>query len=130
MDDRRDEQLLKHFPGKRAGKRFRQSYNEQPNNYTDEGREFLIVHHCAAARNENRHHRNARVRPHSRVINTVTADDHAVVGEVFAVSTSPGHPPGPLLYGLRSYWSLNRKNNTIGSADADDKRPLREEGSE
>lgn len=57
--------------------------------------------------------------------------DHAVVfGEVFAVSMSPSHPPSPLLYGMRSYWSLNRKNNTIGTADADGKRLLRKEGSQ
>lgn len=73
---------------------------------------------------------NAHTIADCRVVKTVIIGDHTVVfGEVFAVSTSPSHPPSPLLYGLRRYWCLNRKTETTGTADADDRRLLRKEGS-
>lgn len=43
-----------------------------------------------------------------RVARTVTVGDHTVVfGEVFEVSPPPARQPGPLLYGLRRFWSLD-----------------------
>ncbi|WP_241779681.1 flavin reductase family protein [Streptomyces natalensis] len=55
-----------------------------------------------------------------RVAGTALVGDHVVVfGEVFQVSTPAGPSPNPLLYGLRSYWSLGpvpKAVNTIYSA--------------
>lgn len=42
-----------------------------------------------------------------RVAHSVVVGDHTVVfGEVFEVSPPPARPAGPLLYGLRRFWSL------------------------
>ena len=52
-----------------------------------------------------------------RVARTVFVGDHTVVfGEVFDVSTHTSTSPNPLLYGLRSYWSLDREHDEVSAA--------------
>jgi flavin reductase (DIM6/NTAB) family NADH-FMN oxidoreductase RutF len=60
---------------------------------------------------------NAHTIADCRVVKTVVVGDHTVVfGEVFAISRSADWPPSPLLYGLRSYWCLDRDGNKAGVA--------------
>jgi flavin reductase (DIM6/NTAB) family NADH-FMN oxidoreductase RutF len=54
-----------------------------------------------------------------RVTRSVMVGDHAVVfGEVFDVTKPAGQPPGPLLYGLRSYWTLDESDSRATLDDA------------
>ncbi|MFE7116587.1 flavin reductase family protein [Streptomyces sp. NPDC057654] len=53
------------------------------------------------------------------VARTVPVGDHTVVfGEVFRVSTPTGRSSDPLLYALRSYWSMNQGEAAIRPVDA------------
>jgi flavin reductase (DIM6/NTAB) family NADH-FMN oxidoreductase RutF len=54
-----------------------------------------------------------------RVAGTTQVGDHAVVfGEVYAVGDSVVAPANPLLYGLRSYWSLGQTAPLLDPAPA------------
>ena len=53
-----------------------------------------------------------------RVSRSVSVGDHTVVfGEVFRVSVPEPVPTGPLLYGLRGYWSLDPDRRTASPQD-------------
>jgi flavin reductase (NADH) len=59
-----------------------------------------------------------------RVARSVAVGDHTVVfGEVFRVAAPAPLSPGPLVYGLRGYWSLDPEHRTARPLDLTNSSP-------